>query len=57
MFGYYPIVNIAYNYLAGGSCLQDIELLRTDEGWLNAVGAQIIPDPTTAGNVFTGDRH
>jgi hypothetical protein len=44
------ILNIAYNYLAGGSCLQDIELLRNDEGWLNALGAQIIPDPTTAGD-------
>jgi hypothetical protein len=30
--------------------LQDIELLRNDEGWLNALGAQIIPDPTTAGD-------
>jgi hypothetical protein len=44
------ILNIAYNFLAGGSCLQDIELLRNDEGWLNALGAQIIPDPTTAGD-------
>lgn len=44
------ILNIAYNYLAGGSCLQDIELLRNDEAWLNALGAQIIPDPTTAGD-------
>ena len=43
------ILNIAYNYLAGGSCLQDIELLRNDEAWLNALGAQIIADPTTAG--------
>jgi hypothetical protein len=41
------ILNIAYNFLAGGSCLQDIELLRNDEGWLNALGAQ---DPTTAGD-------
>ena len=44
------ILNIAYNYLAGGSCLQDIELLRNDEAWLNALGAEIIPDPTTAGD-------
>lgn len=44
------ILNIAYNYLAGGSRLQDIELLRNDEAWLNALGAEIIPDPTTAGD-------
>lgn len=44
------VLNIAYNFLAGGSCLQDIELLRNDEAWLNALGAQIIPDPTTAGD-------
>jgi len=44
------ILNIAYNYLAGGKCLQDIELLRNDEAWLNALGAEIIPDPTTAGD-------
>lgn len=42
------ILNIAFNCLAGGSCLQDIELLRNDEAWLNALGAEIIPDPTTA---------
>jgi hypothetical protein len=44
------VLNIAYNYLAGGSCLQDIELLRNDEAWLNALGAHIIPDPTTSGD-------
>jgi len=44
------ILNIAYNYLVGGSRLQDIELLRNDEAWLNALGAAIIPDPTTAGD-------
>jgi hypothetical protein len=44
------VLNIAYNYLNGGSRLQDIELLRNDEAWLNALGAEIIPDPTTAGD-------
>jgi len=44
------ILNMAYSYLAGGSCLQDIELLRNDTAWLNALGAEIIPDPTTAGD-------
>jgi len=44
------ILNMAYNIIAGGDCLQDIELLRNDEAWLNALGAEIIPDPTTAGD-------
>lgn len=44
------ILNIAYNYLVGGSCLQDIEGLRNDAAWLDALGAAIIPDPTTAGD-------
>ena len=44
------IMNMAYNLLAGGTCLQDIELLRNDSAWLDALGAQIVPDPTTAGD-------
>lgn len=44
------VLNIAYNVLAGGIRLEDIELKRNDEGYLNAVGAQRIPDPTTAGD-------
>jgi hypothetical protein len=44
------VLNIALNVLAGGRCLEDIELLRQDEGYLNALGAQRIPDPTTAGD-------
>ena len=44
------VLNIAFNILAGGRCLEDIELLRQDEGYLNALGAQRIPDPTTAGD-------
>jgi len=44
------ILNIAYNILSGGTCLEDIELRRNDEAYLNALGAQIIPDPTTAGD-------
>src|SRR5205807_7522230 len=30
--------------------LQDLELLRTDENYLDSLGAQRIPDPTTAGD-------
>jgi hypothetical protein len=44
------VLNIAYNLLAGGDCLEDLELLRNDEVYLNALGAQRIPDPTTAGD-------
>jgi len=43
------VLNIAYNLLAGGECLEDIELWRNDEVYLDALGAQRIPDPTTAG--------
>ena len=44
------ILNIAYNILAGGTCIEDLELIRNNENYLNALGAQRIPDPTTAGD-------
>jgi hypothetical protein len=44
------VLNIAYNILAGGTCLEDLELRRTDEGYLDGLGARRIPDPTTAGD-------
>jgi hypothetical protein len=44
------VLNIAYNLLAGGTCLEHLELLRSDEGYLDALGARRIPDPTTAGD-------
>jgi hypothetical protein len=44
------VLSIAYNLLAGGSCLEHLELLRNDEGYLDALGARRIPDPTTAGD-------
>jgi Transposase DDE domain group 1 len=44
------VLNIAYNTLSGGTCLEDIELLRNDEVYLDALGAQRIPDPTTEGD-------
>jgi hypothetical protein len=44
------VLNIAYNILAGGACLEDLELLRNDEAYLDALGASRIPDPTTAGD-------
>ncbi len=44
------VLNIAYNILVGGVRLEDIELRRQDENFLNGLGAQRIPDPTTAGD-------
>ncbi|MEO8009116.1 MAG: IS1380 family transposase [Betaproteobacteria bacterium] len=44
------VLNIAYNLLCGGTCLEDLELRRNDEVYLDALGAQRIPDPTTAGD-------
>jgi hypothetical protein len=44
------ILNMAFVPLCGGECLQDLERLRTDINYLNALGAQRIPDPTTAGD-------
>jgi len=44
------VLNVAYNILSGGERLEDIELRRQDESFLNGLGAQRIPDPTTAGD-------
>jgi len=44
------VLNMTYNILAGGKCLEDIELLRNNETYLNLLGAQRIPDPTTEGD-------
>jgi hypothetical protein len=44
------VLNVTYNILAGGMRLQDLELRRQDEGYLNGLGAQRLPDPTTAGD-------
>ena len=44
------VLNIAYNLLAGGSRLENIEARRNDEVFLDALGAERIPDPTTAGD-------
>jgi len=44
------VLNLAYNALCDGTCLEDIELRRQDEVFLDALGARRIPDPTTAGD-------
>jgi hypothetical protein len=53
------VVNIAYNALCDGTCLQDLELRRNDAVFLDALGARRIPDPTTAGDFcrrFTAEQ-
>lgn len=44
------VMNFVINAICGGTCLEDMELRRNDENFLNAVGADSIPDPTTAGD-------
>ena len=44
------VLNLTYNVLAGGRTLNDLELLRNNEVYLDILGAQRIPDPTTAGD-------
>ena len=54
------VLNIAYNALTDGKCLEDLELKRSDEGYLDALGTKRIPDPTTAGDFcrrFQTDAH
>jgi hypothetical protein len=44
------VLNLAYNILAGGQRIEHLELRRNDEVYLDALGAERIPDPTTAGD-------
>jgi hypothetical protein len=44
------VLNFAINALCGGTCLEDIELRRNDEVFLDSLGVDAIPDPTTAGD-------
>ena len=44
------VLNLAYNVVCGGRTLDDLELLRQDEAYMDALGAVRIPDPTTAGD-------
>ena len=44
------VLNLAYNVMCGGTRLEDIERLRHDVAYMNALGADLIPDPTTAGD-------
>src|SRR5438132_5754900 len=52
------VLALAYLPLCGGTCLEDLELLRHGEVFLAALGARRLPDPTTAGDFcrrFTRD--
>src|ERR1039458_5933763 len=44
------VLNIAYNTLCGGQRLEDIEARRCDAVFLDGLGAESLPDPTTAGD-------
>lgn len=44
------VLNFAYNALCGAVSLQDIETRRNDEHYLDSIGTERIPDPTTAGD-------
>src|ERR1700746_3453046 len=44
------VLNLACNALLDGLRLEDIELRRNDEAFLDGLGAQRIPDPTTSGD-------
>jgi len=44
------VLNLTYNAMLEGVRLQDIELRRNDEAFLDGLGAQRIPDPTTSGD-------
>jgi len=44
------VLNMVYNILSGGTCLEDIEIGRNDENYMDALSAERIPDPTTEGD-------
>ena len=44
------VLNIAYNVLCGGQRLEDIEARRSDRVFLDGLGIESLPDPTTAGD-------
>ena len=44
------VLNISYNVMTGGTCLEDIDRLRDDASYADCLSAERIPDPTTAGD-------
>lgn len=52
------IMNMVYNILAGGTCLEDIGNLRENPEYMDSLEAKRIPDQTTAGDFlrrFSGE--
>jgi hypothetical protein len=44
------VLSLAYNVLCGGTRLEDLERLRSNAAYLNTLGCDRVPDPTTAGD-------
>ncbi len=44
------VLNLIYNVMTGGSCLQDVEARRRDPVYLDALGARKVPAPSTEGD-------
>lgn len=44
------VLNLAYNILSGGECLQDVEGKRRDPAYLDALGARKLPAASTEGD-------
>lgn len=44
------VLTLAYNVVTGGTCLDDIDRLRTSEVALDALSAERLPAPTTSGD-------
>ena len=44
------MLNFAINAWCDATCLQDMELRRNDEVFWDSIGADALPDPTTAGD-------
>lgn len=52
------VLNLIYNVMTGGICLQDVEARRRDPVYLDALGARKVPAPSTEGDFlrrFDGD--
>ena len=44
------VLTMSYNLLMGGQCIEDIERLRTNVNYMDALGALRMQDPTTSGD-------
>ena len=44
------VLNLIYNVMSGGVCLQDVKSRREDVSYLESVGARKIPAPSTEGD-------